>query len=59
MACVNQTWPRCVNQMGKTQSKSLAAWHGRGMTSNVCISLVHTVLVKVHKDYGQDVLLIK
>jgi hypothetical protein len=30
MACVNQTWPHCVNQTGKTQSKPLAAWHGRG-----------------------------
>jgi hypothetical protein len=30
-ACVNQTWPHCVNQMGKTQSKPLLAWHGRGM----------------------------
>jgi hypothetical protein len=28
MACLNQTWPHCVNQMGKTQSKSLAARHG-------------------------------
>jgi hypothetical protein len=30
MACVNQTRPHCVNQMGKTQSKPLAAGHGRG-----------------------------
>ena len=29
-ASVNQTWPHCVNQMGKTQSKPLAARHGRG-----------------------------
>jgi len=29
MASVNQTRPLCVNQMGKTHSKSLAAWHGR------------------------------
>jgi hypothetical protein len=28
-ASVNQTQPRCVNQMGKTQSKPLAAWHGK------------------------------
>jgi hypothetical protein len=21
MACVNQTWPHCVNQIGKTKSK--------------------------------------
>ena len=31
MASVNQTWPRSVNQMGKTHSKPLAARHGRGM----------------------------
>jgi hypothetical protein len=30
MACVNQTWPHCVNQIGKTQSKPLAARRGRG-----------------------------
>jgi hypothetical protein len=28
MACVNQTWPHFVNQMGKTQSKPLAERHG-------------------------------
>jgi hypothetical protein len=28
--CVNQTLPHCVNPMGKTQPKSLAARHGRG-----------------------------
>ena len=30
MASVNQTRSHCVNQMGKTHSKPLAAWHGRG-----------------------------
>ena len=30
MASVNQTQLHCVNQMGKTHSKSLAARHGRG-----------------------------
>jgi len=30
MASVNQTWPHCVNQMGQTHSKPLAAWHGKG-----------------------------
>jgi hypothetical protein len=29
MASVNQTRPHCVNQMGKTHSKHLAARHGR------------------------------
>ena len=28
MASVNQTRPHCVNQMGKTHSKPLAARHG-------------------------------
>jgi hypothetical protein len=31
MACVNKTRPHCVNNMRKTQSKPLAARHGRGM----------------------------
>jgi hypothetical protein len=44
MACVSQTRPHCVNQMGKTQSKPLVArhdkgtawaWHGNGM---VCVN---------------------
>ena len=30
MASVNQTRPHCINQMGKTHSKPLAARHGRG-----------------------------
>jgi hypothetical protein len=30
MACANQTRPHYVDQMGKTQSKHLAARHGRG-----------------------------
>jgi len=30
LASVNQTRPHRGNQMGKTQSKPLAAWHGRG-----------------------------
>ena len=30
MASVNQTRPHCVNQMGKTHSKPLAARRGRG-----------------------------
>jgi len=29
MACVNQTWPHCVNQTGKTLSET--AWQGNGM----------------------------
>jgi hypothetical protein len=30
IVCVNQTRPHCVNQLGKTQSKSLAERYGRG-----------------------------
>ena len=30
IASVNQTRPHCVNRMGKTHSKPLAARHGRG-----------------------------
>jgi hypothetical protein len=30
MASENQTRPQCVNQMGKSHSKPLAALHGRG-----------------------------
>jgi hypothetical protein len=30
MTCVKQTWPHCVNQMEKTQSKPLTARYGRG-----------------------------
>jgi hypothetical protein len=30
IVCVNQTRPRCANQMGKTQSKPLAERHGMG-----------------------------
>jgi hypothetical protein len=36
MACVNQTQLHCVNQMGKTQSKPLVAWHGREMAWERC-----------------------
>jgi len=35
MANVNQTQPHCVNQMGRTHSKPLAARHGRGMACYV------------------------
>jgi hypothetical protein len=35
MACVNQTRPHCVYQMGKTQSKPLAKRRGNGM---VCMN---------------------
>jgi hypothetical protein len=31
MACVNQTQPHCVNQVGKTLTITLATRHGRGM----------------------------
>jgi hypothetical protein len=31
MASVNQTWPHCIYQVGKTHSKPLAERHSRGM----------------------------
>ena len=50
LASVNQTRPHCVNQMGKTRSKPLAARHGRGKhgrgmgkTCYVWIGLYHHV----------------
>ena len=47
MASVNQTRPHCVNKMGKTHSKPLAARHGRrtacyvwiGLKRNECVTL--------------------
>ena len=39
MARVNQTRPHCVDQMGKTHYKPLAARHGRGTACYVWISL--------------------
>jgi hypothetical protein len=38
MVCVNQTWPHCVNQMGKTQSKALAERHGMCESAFTCTS---------------------
>ena len=43
MASVNQTRAHCVNQMGKTHSKLLAARHGSGM---LCVNRPLVVLVK-------------
>jgi hypothetical protein len=44
LACVTQTRPHCVNQMGKTRSKPFLARYGRGTawarrgTSMVCVN---------------------
>jgi hypothetical protein len=49
MACVNQTWPHCVNQMGKTQSKHLVERHGRGTAwarHGMCESALRVRLVE-------------
>ena len=46
MASVNQTRPHCVNQMGKTHSKPLAARHGRGTACYVWIGLKGWKVVK-------------
>jgi hypothetical protein len=50
MAYVNQTQPHCVNQMGKTQSKPLAARHGRGTAWYVWISL-YTHNIRTYSDF--------
>jgi hypothetical protein len=41
MASVNQAWPHCVNQMGKTHSKTLSgmAWQGNGMGAACYVSI--------------------
>jgi hypothetical protein len=46
MVYVNQTRPLCVNQMGRTQSKPLAARHGRGTAWYMWISLKVTQWLK-------------
>jgi hypothetical protein len=46
MVCVSQTWPHCVNQMGKTQSKPLAERHG------MCESAFrHTINMYLHDNF--------
>jgi hypothetical protein len=61
MVSVNQIRPHCVNQMGKTHSKPLAARHGRGMAwarhgdGMLCVNrplLPSTVLVGLHESIG-------
>jgi hypothetical protein len=48
MASVNQTRPHCVNQMGKTHSKLLAALHGMGTACYVWIGLYLYVTMSAH-----------
>ena len=43
IASVNETRPRCVNQMGKTHSKPLGVRHGRGTACYVWIGLKRAV----------------
>jgi hypothetical protein len=43
MTCVNQTRPHCINQMGETQPKPLAARHGIGMGTEWYCELVYIV----------------
>jgi len=50
MASVNQTRPHCVNQMGKTHSKPLAARHDRGTAwarHAMCESVLSAAVGKV------------
>ena len=59
MASMNLTWLHCINQMGKTHSKPLAARHGRGTAwarramceSAFIISLLH-VSMPTHYPQG-------
>jgi hypothetical protein len=56
MACVNQTRSHCVNQMGKTRCKPLAARHGRRTAWSVWISLKgaqNTIQYDTCKHYTQ------
>ena len=58
MASVNQTWPHCVNQMGKTHYKPLAARHGRGTAwarHAICESAftVRVVIFGVHTEHRE------
>jgi hypothetical protein len=56
MVCVKQTRPHCVNQMGKTQSKVFAKWHGRGTAwkwhgmceSALSVLAMHDLTLPVH-----------
>ena len=51
MASVNQTRPHCVNQMGKTHSKHLAALYGRGTAwarHAMCESALRVFYVEGH-----------
>ena len=45
MASVNQTRPHCVNQMGKTHSKPLAARHGTAWARHAMCESALTVLL--------------
>jgi hypothetical protein len=64
---MNQTRPHCVNQMGKTHSKPLAARHGRGtawarhaMCQSAlilqCLVLASTAFTDIHRDTVGDIL---
>ena len=56
MASVDQTRPHCVNQMGKTHSKPLAARHGRGTAwarHVVCESAFNVLLQTLHEWQGE------
>jgi hypothetical protein len=48
MASVNQTWLHCVNQMGKTHSKPLAARHGKGTARYAWICLQRSLQCRFH-----------
>ena len=57
MASVNRTWPHCVNQMGKTHSKLLAARHGRGTAwarhGNGMLCVNRPLVTRHHRNFLQ------
>ena len=54
MASVNQTRPHCVNQMGKTHSKPLAARHGRGMGTAWARHTMCELALNLQRDTAQQ-----
>jgi hypothetical protein len=57
MASVNQTRPHCVNQMGKTHSKPLAARNGRGTAwarPAMCESALRDFILSLPVHTGPD-----
>jgi hypothetical protein len=54
MACVNQTWPHCVNQMGKTQTKPLATWRGEHSMCELALWVLNSCILNNHTVYWYE-----